>query len=301
MKKTILLGAFLAMTGLAIAPANAQTQSTTTTTSYLQTTSVIGSKIKDSRGEDVGVIKDFVLDRNTGCLAYVVLVTGKGGILTTSTKTVAAPWAVFSASSDPKVYTTRIEREKIYSAPVWESTRAEEYSRTEYLNSVYGYYGVPAPSFSAQLSVGVNNTNTSTTTIAATPAPTVAASVAPVATPALSPTVKPLPSPVATPERSPVPPITAPPSAPRAPANTRGPVKETSSPSSAKAESKREKKSADEPARKSEKASTKAETRSEKSESLSESPSKPKVKKPHSTEPATSTEPASTPSKPEQP
>lgn len=133
MKKSILLGACLALTSLAIAPAIAQTQSTTTstTTSYMPTSTVIGSKIKDSRGQDVGVIKDFVLDRSTGCLAYVVLSTGKDGVLTTSTKTVAAPWAVFTVSSDPRTYITRVEREKIYSAPVWESTRIEEYSRTD--------------------------------------------------------------------------------------------------------------------------------------------------------------------------
>src|ERR1700694_2810840 len=159
MKKSILLGATLALLGLAIAPANAQTQ--TTTTGYIQSSTVVGSKIKDSRGQDVGVIKDFVLDRNTGCLAYVVVSASKGGVLTSS-KTVAAPWSVFSVSSDPRVYTTRIEREKIYSAPVWESTRVEEYSRTDYLNNVYGYYGVTAPRF--DMSVGVTNTTTNPAT-----------------------------------------------------------------------------------------------------------------------------------------
>src|SRR2546421_13036371 len=133
MKKNILLGAALAFLGLATAPLFAQTNTSTTTTSsaYIQSSTVIGSKIKDSRGQDVGEIKDVVLDRSSGCLAYVVLSTRGGGTTTTTTKTVAAPWSVFSASSEPRVYMTRIEREKIYSAPVWESTRIEEYSRPE--------------------------------------------------------------------------------------------------------------------------------------------------------------------------
>src|SRR2546421_1634865 len=80
MKKSILLGTTLALVGLAIVSTNAQTQ-TTTSTSYIQSSTVVGSKIKDSRGEEVGVIKDFVLDRNSGCLAYVVVSTGKGGVL----------------------------------------------------------------------------------------------------------------------------------------------------------------------------------------------------------------------------
>ncbi|MEY2504265.1 MAG: hypothetical protein QOG27_545, partial [Verrucomicrobiota bacterium] len=49
----------MAIAGLAIVPVFAQTQSTTTTTTaYIQSSSVIGSKIKDSRGQDVGEIKD---------------------------------------------------------------------------------------------------------------------------------------------------------------------------------------------------------------------------------------------------
>src|SRR5437764_1895338 len=165
MKKTILLAAALAFLGLAMAPLFAQTStSTTTSTSYVQSSSIIGSKIKDARGQDVGEIKDVVLDRSSGCLAYVVLSTHGGGTATTATKTVAAPWSVFSASSEPRVYMTRIEREKIYSAPVWESTRIEEYSRPEYINQVYGYYGVTVPTtFGVNASTTTGTTGTTTT------------------------------------------------------------------------------------------------------------------------------------------
>src|SRR5256714_13881649 len=114
MKKNTLLGATLALMVFAAAPLFAQTSTSTTSTSYVQSSSIIGSKIKDSRGQDVGEIKDVVLDRSSGCLAYVVLSTHGGGT-TTTTKTVAAPWTVFSASSEPRVYMTRVEREEIYS------------------------------------------------------------------------------------------------------------------------------------------------------------------------------------------
>src|SRR3989440_8757569 len=183
MKKTILLAAALAFLGLATAPLFAQTSTSTTTTSsgYVQSSTIVGSKIKDARGQDVGEIKDVVLDRSSGCLAYVVLST-RGGGTTTTTKTVAAPWSVFSASSEPRVYMTRVEREKIYSAPVWESTRIEEYSRPEYINQVYGYYGV-TPSFSVG---GTSTGTTGTTTTGATTTTNTAASANASATPAAS-------------------------------------------------------------------------------------------------------------------
>src|SRR3954453_11927107 len=167
MKKNILFGASLALL-VAAAPLFAQTStSTTTTTGYVQSSTIIGSKIKDAKGQDVGEVKDVVLDRSSGCLAYVVLSTRGGGTTTTATKTVAAPWSVFSSSSEPRVYMTRIEREKIYSAPVWESTRIEEYSRPEYISQVYGYYGVTVPStFGVSASTTSGTTSGTTTTTA---------------------------------------------------------------------------------------------------------------------------------------
>src|SRR3954463_3831290 len=169
MKKNILSGAMVALL-VAAAPVFAQTSSTTTTNTsgYVQSSTIIGSKIKDAKGQDVGQVKDVVLDRSSGCLAYVVLSTSGGGTTATASKTVAAPWSVFSASSEPRVYMTRIEREKIYSAPVWESTRIEEYSRPEYINQVYGYYGV-TPSFSVGVTStsGTTGTTTGTTTTSA--------------------------------------------------------------------------------------------------------------------------------------
>src|SRR3954470_13202210 len=198
MKKNISFGAALAFLGLAAAPLFARTSTststTTSTTGFVQSSNIVGSKIKDARGQDVGEIKDVVLDRSSGCLAYVVLSTSGGGTTTTTaTKTVAAPWSVFSASSEPRVFMTRVEREKIYSAPAWESTRIEEYSRPEYINNVYGYYGVTVPAtfgVSASTTSGTTTTTAPSTTTStsastnasATPAATAAATMTPAAT-----------------------------------------------------------------------------------------------------------------------
>src|SRR6266480_4929526 len=223
MKKNTLLGATLALMVFAAAPLFGQTSTSTSTTStsYVQSSSIIGSKIKDARGQDVGEIKDVVLDRSSGCLAYVVLSTHGGGTTTTTTKTVAAPWSVFSASSEPRVFMTRVEREKIYSAPVWESTRIEEYSRPEYINSVYGYFGV-TPSFS----IGVTNASASTN---ATAAPTAAPAVS--AAPSASGTT----APIVTPKPTPMSPATT---SPAKPSTAKSPAPESSTSSSSKSEKK---------------------------------------------------------------
>jgi len=168
----------MAAVGLAICPANAQTQSTTTsstTTEYLPSSKIIGSKIRASDGSEVGVIKDVVLDKQTGCMAYTVLETTGGGdnvagggsggsstrsttTTTTSRRTVAMPWTAFTTTSDPTVYTTTIQRERIYSAPVYDYNRIEEYSRPDYISGVYQYYGVQ-PAVGVNIGIGGSSTS----------------------------------------------------------------------------------------------------------------------------------------------
>ena len=55
---------------------------------------------------------------------------------------VAVPWSVYSPSIDLNTYTVTVERERIFNAPVFDYARIEEYSRPDYINNVYSYYGV---------------------------------------------------------------------------------------------------------------------------------------------------------------
>src|SRR2546430_3688563 len=115
MKTSTLLVATLL--GFAIATMQAQTQSTTTT-SYVQTSKIVGVKVKDSTGQEVGVVKDVVLDRNTGCMAYTVLSTGASGTrVTGGAKTVAVPWAGYTNPSGPRGVAGRGRRGPGYKCP----------------------------------------------------------------------------------------------------------------------------------------------------------------------------------------
>src|SRR5438270_1857434 len=156
MKTTTLLVATLL--GLAIAATQAQTQSSTTTT-YVQTSKIVGMKVKDSSGQEIGVVKDVVLDRNSGCMAYTVLSTGGTSTrVTGGGKTVAVPWSVYPTTSDPSVMTVRVERDRVYNAPAFDYARIDEYSTSGYINNVYSYYCV-----TPGVGVGVGASTTTTT------------------------------------------------------------------------------------------------------------------------------------------
>ena len=101
--------------------------------------------MKSSSGEEIGTVKDVVLDRNTGCMAYTVLSTsggGGGGRVSGGGKMVAVPWTVYSPTSDVSALTVTVDRDRIYNAPVFDYARIEDYSRPDYINNVYSYYGV---------------------------------------------------------------------------------------------------------------------------------------------------------------
>src|SRR5437868_14924572 len=178
MKTLFAFGAILGVLSLAVAPTIAQTQTTSTSsnTTYIETSKFIGKPVKSSQGEEIGTVKDIVLDRSTGCLAYTVLsTTGGGGGTRVSGggKMVAVPWAVYSPSTDVNVLTVTVDRDRIYNAPVFDYARIDEYSRPDYINNVYSYYGVsPGAAVGVGVSGGTstNTTGATTTTGAATSA-----------------------------------------------------------------------------------------------------------------------------------
>ena len=136
--RALSLSAFL-LFGLITAEGRAQSTSATTTTTYLPTTTIVGSRVTDPQGAEIGQISNVVLDRETGCMAYVVLnTTGNGG----AGRSVAVPWSIFAPGSDEHTYQVTVDRPKLESAPVWESSRIDEYSRPEWVRHVYTYYGV---------------------------------------------------------------------------------------------------------------------------------------------------------------
>src|SRR5947207_14734542 len=156
MKTNYLIGAMFAVLGASIVPMSAQTQTTN-----VQGSKLVGTRVKSSQGEEIGVVKDIVIDRSTGCMAYTVLSTAEGGARGAGGgRFVAVPWAVDSPATEGSALTVTVDRDRIYNAPVFDYARIDEYSRTDYITNVYSYYGVNQGS---GVGVGVSGTSTTTT------------------------------------------------------------------------------------------------------------------------------------------
>src|SRR5436309_13250484 len=95
MKTSLSFGVILVVLGAAIASTAAQTQSTT-----VQVSKLVGTKVKSSQGEEIGVVKDVMIERSTGCMAYTGLSTSEGGARAAGGgKLVSVPWPAYSPTS----------------------------------------------------------------------------------------------------------------------------------------------------------------------------------------------------------
>ena len=160
MRTLIWCGATAVVVGLA-ATISSQTEIPNNSSSYIQTSKLVGRKVKSSEGKEVGIIKDVVIDRGNGCMAYTVVSTGGAGtgFISGAGKIVAIPWTVYSPTSDLSVLTVNVDRDKIYNAPAFDYTRMDEYARPDYIDNIYSYYGVsPGPRTAAAAGTDVTGT-----------------------------------------------------------------------------------------------------------------------------------------------
>ena len=133
-----------------------------TSSSSIPTSQLVGRKIKASQGEEIGIIKDVVLARSNGCVAYTVI--SAGDAQTRNVKMIVVPWAAYSPASDASTLRVNVDREKIYNAPVFDYARIDEYARPDYINNVYSYYGV-VPSSRTAIAAGTDATGTAGATV----------------------------------------------------------------------------------------------------------------------------------------
>jgi sporulation protein YlmC with PRC-barrel domain len=116
-------------------------------TSYIYRASkLIGTDVENPQGENLGEIKDVVIDPETGQMAYAVL--SFGGILGMGEKYFAIPWQALT----PKTPTTKgaqydqfvlnIDKERLQNAPSFNKDNWPDMADRKWAQQVYSYYGV---------------------------------------------------------------------------------------------------------------------------------------------------------------
>lgn len=99
-----------------------------------------GNDVFNHRGENLGDIKEIMLDMSSGQVAYAVL--SYGGFLGMGEKLFAVPWNALTLDTANKRFTLAIDKEKLKTAPGFDKNDWPDMSDKSWAQTVHDYYGI---------------------------------------------------------------------------------------------------------------------------------------------------------------
>ncbi len=106
--------------------------------SPVKASSVIGTDVVNPKGENLGDIKEVVIDPHTGKVAYAVVTFG--GFLGMGAKLFAIPFSAFEYNITKNEYVLDVSRERLQAAPGFDSDNWPQMSDEKWNRDVYKYY-----------------------------------------------------------------------------------------------------------------------------------------------------------------
>lgn len=98
-----------------------------------------GNKVISSDGEDVGKVKDIMLDVSSGRIAYAVM--SSGGFLGIGDKLLAIPWNALTLDTDSKCFQLAMPAERVKNAPGFDKDHWPSMADRSWASSVHQFYG----------------------------------------------------------------------------------------------------------------------------------------------------------------
>jgi len=95
--------------------------------------------VKNPQGEDLGSIKDVVIDINEGSIAYAAL--SFGGIMGLGDKLFAIPWAALRYNATDDSFVLDVPKERLENAPGFDKDNWPTTAEREWLTGMYSHYG----------------------------------------------------------------------------------------------------------------------------------------------------------------
>ncbi len=109
----------------------------------LSATTLIGDPVRNSEGEALGKVEDFMVDLDTGCIVYVVL--SFGGFLGLGDKLFAIPWSSMRVDMENECFRLDIDEETLEKAPGFDKDHWPAPTDFGMVTTVYKFYGVENP------------------------------------------------------------------------------------------------------------------------------------------------------------
>ena len=109
------------------------------TRSTLSAGTLIGDSVNNRAGENVGSLKDIMLDLESGHIAYAVV--SCGGFLGMGEKLFAVPWNALELDSVNHALIFDVDRERLMQAPGFDKDNWPDMSDRTWGLSVHEFYG----------------------------------------------------------------------------------------------------------------------------------------------------------------
>lgn len=102
---------------------------------------LLGNDVYNKDGEDLGDIKEFMIDMATGKVTYAVL--SFGGLLGMGDKLFAVPWAALALDTANKRFSLNVLKADLKDAPGFNKDAWPSMSDRTWASGVHEYYGMP--------------------------------------------------------------------------------------------------------------------------------------------------------------
>lgn len=100
---------------------------------------LIGNDVYNHKDEDLGDIKEIMLDMSSGQVAYAVL--SFGSFLGMGEKLFAVPWSALTLDTINKRFILNVEKDRLKSAPGFDKDEWPDMADRSWTQDIHAYYG----------------------------------------------------------------------------------------------------------------------------------------------------------------
>jgi sporulation protein YlmC with PRC-barrel domain len=102
-------------------------------------TTLVGDDVCNPHGQDVGEIKEIMLDMRSGQIAYAVL--SFGGFLGMGEKLFAVPWRALKLDTENKRFVLNVDQDRLKDAPGFHKSNWPDMADQSWAREIHAYYG----------------------------------------------------------------------------------------------------------------------------------------------------------------
>lgn len=106
---------------------------------FLSASTLVGAHVRNPQDESLGDLKDFMIDSQSGKIAYGVL--SFGGVLGIGHKLFAIPWDNFRVDAETEHLVLDVSKERLKDAPGFDENHWPNFAEPTFANEVRQHYG----------------------------------------------------------------------------------------------------------------------------------------------------------------